>query len=88
MGEGPAYYESAILGLVSCPGFSKEAVWARREEQAESSTLPGLLHQLLFPGPCPAWVPVLIFFDDELYVEVWPTSGLSSASVFGPSVLS
>lgn len=47
------------------PGFYKKAVWASHRGKPLSTTTSWLLNQLLPPGSCPFWGPVLIFFDDE-----------------------
>lgn len=40
--------------------------WASHEGQASKQNPSMSLHQLLIPGSCPVWVPVLIYFEDEL----------------------
>lgn len=34
-------------------------------KNSQQATPPWPLHQLLPPGSCPVWAPVLIFFDDS-----------------------
>jgi hypothetical protein len=51
----------------------------KEDEQDISSTLPLFLHQPLPLGPCPVWVPVLTYFDNE--------QGCGSVSQINPSLL-
>jgi len=47
------------------PEFYKEAGCVSLVLQDSKQHIPGLLHQLLPPGFCPVWVPVLTSFKDK-----------------------
>ena len=55
-----------ISGLVVLGSIRKQAEQVRGSKPV-SNIPPWPLHQLLPPGSCPVWVPVLTSFSDELW---------------------
>ena len=64
MREGPAHCGCGHSWAVVLGSIRRQAERAM-DSKPISSTPPWPRHQLLSPGSCPVWVPILTSFDDE-----------------------